>query len=61
MLGTNIWSVVGFGAWKLFIDGLLFGAHIQKRLSPARGTQNWGEDRCKQNYTLLNFALQWGD
>jgi hypothetical protein len=61
MLGTNSWVLVGFALWRLFVDGLLFGAHIQERLSPVRGSQNWGEDCTRLNFIILNFDFQWGD
>ena len=43
VLGTNVRSVVGFGAWRLFVDGLLFGTHVRETPHPLGGTQNTGE------------------
>jgi hypothetical protein len=53
MLGTNVWSVVSVIGWRLFVDGLLFGAHVQERLSPARGAQNWQHEQATEWFIQL--------
>jgi len=39
VLGTNVWLVAGFGAWRLFVNGLLFGAHVREPPHPPGGTK----------------------
>ncbi|AAV44515.1 unknown (plasmid) [Haloarcula marismortui ATCC 43049] len=55
VLGTNVRSVVGFGAWRLFVDGLLFGAHVRVTPHSLGGTQNhqceYATDRIQASAT----------
>jgi hypothetical protein len=52
VLGTNIWSVVGFGAWRLFVDGLLFGAHVRETPHPPGDTKSPVRVRGRQHSGL---------